>query len=97
MDFIQILEFRTSDIDKMRALENEWRDATVGKRTLRRSILCRDCNDENRYLVFAFFDSAESATVNSALPETTRFATEASEIVDAPIAFQDLSVVDDRT
>lgn len=97
MDFIQILEFRTSDIDKMQALENEWRDASVGKRTLRRSILCRDRNDKNRYLVFAFFDSPESATVNSALPETTSFANRVNEIVDAPISFQDLDVVDDRT
>jgi hypothetical protein len=97
MDFIQILDYRTSDIDKMRALENEWRDATTGKRTLRRSILCRDRNDENRYLVFAFFDSPESAVVNSELPETTSFAKRAGELVDAPISFQDLDVIDDLT
>jgi hypothetical protein len=31
------------------------------------------------------------------LPETTTFANRANEIVDAPIAFQDLDVIDDRT
>jgi hypothetical protein len=48
-------------------------------------------------IVYQAFDSPESATVNSALPETTSFANRANAIVDAPIAFQDLDVVDDRT
>jgi hypothetical protein len=97
MEFIQILEFRTSKFEKMQALEDEWRQATEGRRTLRRSILCRDRNDANRYLVLAFFDSPESAAINSELPETAEFANQTNAIVDAPLVFQDLDVVDEHS
>lgn len=97
MEFIQIMEIRTSKFEKMQAMDAEWRKATEGKRTLRRSLVCRDRNDANRYLVFAFFDSAESATVNSELPETASFASQVNAIVDAPLAFQDFDVIEDQT
>jgi hypothetical protein len=97
MQFIQTLEFRTSEFDKISAFDDEWRAATDGKRTLRRSIVCQDRNDKNRYIVLAFFDSPESATTNSDLPETANFAKQVSAIVDAPIEFHDLDVVEDRT
>ena len=97
MEFIQILEFRTSKFEKIQALDAEWRTATEGKRTLQRSLVCRDRNDANRYLVLAFFDSPESAAVNSALPATGEFASQVNAIVDAPIAFQDFDVIEDQT
>jgi quinol monooxygenase YgiN len=97
MAFIQIIEFRTSKIDDIQAMDKEWEQATEGKRTLRRSILCQDRNDPSRYLVLAFFDSHESAMVNSELPETAAFAKRTSELVDAPLEFQDLDVIDDRS
>jgi quinol monooxygenase YgiN len=97
MQFIQTLEFRTSEFDKMSALDDEWRAATDGKRTLRRSIVCQDRNDRNRYVVLAFFDSPESAKANNDLPETANFAKQVSAIVDAPIEFRDFEVVEDRT
>ena len=97
MEFIQILEFRTSKFDKVQAMDDEWRQATEGKRTLRRSIVCRDRNDKNRYLVFAFFDSPEAATANSNLPETAAFANQVNAIVDAPIEFQDFDVIQDQS
>jgi quinol monooxygenase YgiN len=97
MQFIQTLEFRTSEFDKIRALDDEWRAATDGKRTLRRSIVCQDRNDKNRYIVLAFFDSPAAATANSDLPATANFAEQVNAIVDTPIEFHDLDVVDDRT
>jgi quinol monooxygenase YgiN len=97
MAFIQILEFRTSNFEKVQALDEEWRRATEGKRTLRRSIAGRDRNDPNRYLVIAFFDSAESAATNSELPATAAFANQVNAIVDAPLVFQDLDIVEDQT
>jgi quinol monooxygenase YgiN len=97
MAFVQILEFRTSNFEKVQALDDEWRRATEGKRTLRRSIVARDRNDPHRYLVLAFFDSPESAATNSELPATTTFANQVSAIVDAPLAFQDLDIVEDQT
>ena len=77
MAFVQIIECRTSEFDKIQRLEDEWRAATEGKRTLRRSIVARDRTDPDRHLIFAFFDSYEAAMENSNLPETSEFQREA--------------------
>jgi hypothetical protein len=69
MAFVQIIECRTGEFDKIQQLEEEWRAATEGKRTLRRSIVARDRADPNRHLILAFFDSYEAAMENSNLPE----------------------------
>ena len=73
MSFVQIIDMRTKNVDEIQNLEREWEKATEGKRTLRRSIIGRDRNDPDHYLVLAFFDSYESAMTNSNLPETTEF------------------------
>jgi hypothetical protein len=96
MSFVQIIECRTSRFEELRALEDEWRAATDGKRTLRRSIVGRDRNDPERYLVLAFFDDYDSAMVNSNLPETDEFGRKQQAILDAPMAFTDLDIIDDR-
>ena len=96
MQFVQMMEIHTSKFDKMQAMEEEWRKATEGKRTLRHTYLCRDRNDPNRYIVLAFFDSPESAAINSALPETAEFASQTNAIVDSPLTFQDFDVVEER-
>jgi hypothetical protein len=97
MPFIQILEMRTSKYEKIQALDQEWRTATEGKRTLRRSLVLRDRSDKNRFLILAFFDSADSAAVNSDLPETAAFASQVNAIADAPLGFQDFDVIEDQT
>jgi hypothetical protein len=97
MSFIQIIEFRTSKFDEVQALDHKWEQDTEGTRTLRRSIVCRDRNDPKRHLVLAFFDSAESAQVNADLPATTDFAKRVEELVEAPLEFWDLDVVEDRS
>ena len=96
MSFIQIIEMHTSKVDELQALEDEWEKATEGRRTLRRSIIARDRNDSKRYFVFAFFDSYESAMENSNLPETTEFGQKQSALLDGPMEFTDLDVIDDR-
>jgi quinol monooxygenase YgiN len=95
MAFVQIIDFRTSQYDELMALDAEWRKATEGKRTLRRSIVTRDRNDANHYLVFAFFDDYESAMANSQLPETGEFATKQQALADSPASFLDLDILDD--
>jgi hypothetical protein len=97
MAFVQIIEMRTTRVDELTALEEEWEKATEGKRTLRRSIVTRDRNDPNRYLVLAFFDDYESAMVNSNLPETNEFGQKQAELLDGPMAFTDLDVIEDRS
>jgi hypothetical protein len=97
MSFIQIIELRTDKYDELMALEGEWLAATEGKRTLRRTIITRDRNDPKRHLVFAFFDDYDSAMVNSNLPETGEFGQKQQAILDAPMTFTDLDIVDDHT
>jgi hypothetical protein len=97
MEFIQIIECHTPKFDELAALEAEWRKATEGKRTLRRSIITRDRNDPERYLILAFFDSYDSAMKNSNLPETAEFGHKQNALLDAPMAFTDLDVVEDQS
>jgi hypothetical protein len=96
MAFVQIMELHTSRFDDIVALEAEWRAATEGTRTLRRSVLTRDRNDPNRYLVFAFFDSYESAMANSNLPATTEFGEKQAKVLDAPATFTDLDIIEEK-
>ena len=97
MEFIQIMDLHTSKIDELSALEDEWRKATEGKRTLKRSILTRDRNNPDHYLVLAFFDDHESAMQNSDLPETGAFGAKQAALLDRPVGFTDLDVLDERS
>ncbi len=96
MTFVQIIEFNTPDIDSIRQIDEEWRRATEGKRTVRREILARDRNRPGRYLAIVFFDSAESAAENSNLPETQAAAQQQMAPADRPPVFSDLDVLEDR-
>jgi quinol monooxygenase YgiN len=96
MAFLQIIDMRTSKVDEIMALEQEWRSATEGKRTLRRSIVGRDRNDPNRYLIFAFFDDHESAMANSQLPETDEFARKQMALTDGEPTFIDIDIIEEK-
>lgn len=96
MKFVQLIEMRTKHVDELQALEEEWQQATEGKRTLRRAIVGRDRNDPDRHIVIAFFDDYESAMVNSNLPETQEFGQKQFALLDAPPTFTDLDVIDER-
>jgi hypothetical protein len=95
MAFVQLIEWRTKKPDEIMKLEHEWRDATEGRRTLRRSIVARDRNDPDRYFVIAFFDSYESAMVNSNLPATGEYGARQVEYMAGPMIFTDLEVLED--
>lgn len=96
MAFVQMMEARTSKFDEIMALEKEWLAATEGRRTLRRSIVGRDREDPNRYVILAIFDSYDSAMANSALPETDEFGKKQAALLDAPMTFTNLDVVEDQ-
>ena len=65
MAFVQLIDFKASDIDALRKAGEEWERATEGKRTARRRLICRDRSEPGRYVMMVFFDSYESAMVNS--------------------------------
>ena len=96
MAFIQIMDLHTSKFDEVQKLNDEWRNSTEGKRTLQRSIVARDRNDPEHYVVLAFFETPESATKNSNLPETSSFAEKIAALMSAPIQFTDFDVAVDN-
>ena len=97
MKFIQLVEMRTKDLDAIQKLEDDWQQATEGRRTLRKAIVGRDRTKPDRHVVIAFFDDYESAMVNSNLPETQAFGEKQFALLDAPPVFTDLDVVDERS
>ena len=97
MSFVQIIEQRTKRFDELKALSDQWFEATEGTRTARRGIVTRDRNDPDRYLTIVFFDSYESAMENSNLPETSAFVEKQMALLDAPPTFFDLDIIDDRS
>jgi hypothetical protein len=94
--FVQLIDLRTQNVEEIQKLETEWERATDGKRTLRRSIIGQDRNDPDHFVVIAFFDDYESAMVNSNLPETAEFGRKQSELLDGPMQFTDLDIIDER-
>jgi hypothetical protein len=95
MAFVQVIEFRTNDIEEARQIDEQWRRATDGKRTARRQLVTRDRSDRGRYFVMIFFDSYESAMENSSLPETGAAAEKYMKISAGPPVFYDLDVISD--
>ncbi len=96
MAFMQIIEFRTSDMEPARQVDDDWWRATEGKRTVRREVLARDRSDPGRYFAVVFFDSYEAAMENSRLPETQAAAEQYAKMSDSPPVFYDLDIVEDR-
>jgi len=96
MAFMQVIEFRTSDVDAVRKIDEEWRRATEGKRTVRREMVARDRKDPERYFALVFFDSYEAAMENSGLPETKSAAEQYMQATSGPPVFYDLDILEDR-
>jgi hypothetical protein len=97
MAFVQIIEFRTSRLGEMRKVEDEWEQATEGKRKTARRILGHDRDNPDRYFEVVFFDSHDDAVQNSALPETDALSKKMMGLAEGPAIFYNLDVEDDRS
>ncbi|HEY2815374.1 MAG TPA: hypothetical protein VGJ03_18070 [Acidimicrobiales bacterium] len=97
MAFIQIMETHTKRYDEVAALDQEWRKATEGRRTLQRSVVGRDRDDPDHYVILAFFDSYDSAMENSKLPETGEFAAKVAALGEGELSFANFEVIEDDT
>jgi quinol monooxygenase YgiN len=93
MSFVQIIEMKTSNYDQIRKLEEEWRANTAGKRTATRSMVAKDRDNPDTYLVIVEFPSYEAAMANNDLPETAEFAKQVGALADSQ-TFRNLDVVD---
>jgi len=97
MGFVQIIDFRTSKIDEMRKLGNDWEAAAGSDRKARRIVLCEDRDNPGHYLNIVFFDSYESAMENSALPQTQEFSGKMMALGEGQPKFYNLDILDDRS
>jgi hypothetical protein len=69
--------------------------ATAGERTARRQVVAHDRNQADRYLALVFFDSYESAMLNSDLPQTQALAQRYQQLT-RELTFHDLDVISDE-
>jgi quinol monooxygenase YgiN len=96
MSFVQIIEFKTSQLDAMLELDKKWRDATEGKRTATVATMTRDRDRPDTYLWLIEFPSYEAAMQNDQLPETQAIAQEMMKVSVGEPVFRNLDVVQQR-
>ena len=91
MRFVQIIEYRTSKLDEVRALNEEWA-ATADDSTATRVMECIDRNDPNRCFTIVEFPSYEAAMENSESARTKAMAEKMQALCDGPPTFYDLDL-----
>ncbi len=93
MSFIQIIEVKTSNLDKLEALHEEWLAATEGKRTVTSELVCADRDNPGTYVMIVQFPSYEAALANNDLPATAKIAEGIAALAEAPPVFRNLDLV----
>ena len=93
MSFLQVITFATHRFDEFAALEHEWSEGTAGRRTNVGAQVFADRDRPGHYVALDWFDSHESAMVNSQLPATDAFARQASELATEGPEFRNLEPV----
>lgn len=94
MAFVQIIQYRTSRADEVRALAEEMRSQQGGDIKPVRVTACKDRDRADQYVTVAEFASYEEAMANSSSPATSRFAARMAELCDGQPTFLNLDVVD---
>ncbi len=97
MKYVQIIEFTTTRVDEIMALDKKWRESTVGKRTATAMSITRDRDRPNRYLWVVEFPSAEAAAKNNDLPETAEIAEQLNKLCEGELIFRNLDLLEQRT
>ena len=92
MKFVQIIECKTSRIDEVNRLTDEFLKKTEGKRPDGRAMRTKDRDGSNTYLEIVEFPSYEVAMKNNDLPETQEFAKKMMEVCDGEPIFRNLDV-----
>ena len=94
--FVQIINWKTSRIDEVRKLQDEWRQRSpeVGPS---RILVTKDRDNEGSFATVVEFDSYEEAMKNSEDPETSEFASAMAALCDGPPTFHNLDVIEVET
>ena len=93
MKFVQLIEFKTGDIEAFNRAVDEWRVKSAEFRTAGKAVQTRDRDNDRTYIQIVEFPSYEAAMENSNRPETGEFAARLSELCDGPATFRNLDVV----
>lgn len=91
--FVQIIEFKTSRVDEIRALVDQMR-SQLGTGAALRGTTTADLDRPGYYLNIVEFESRESAMESSARPEIGQFAAQMAALCDGPPRFYNLDVVE---
>ena len=83
MKFVQLIEFKTGDVDAFNSALDTWLAKTEGVRTSSRGLLGRDRDQDGTYFSVVEFPSHEAAMENSNRRETEEFAAQLAEIATA--------------
>ena len=90
--FVQIIEYKSSRIEEIRALIEDLRKSGAG--TALGGTLTADRDRPGYHFSIVEFASAESAMENSQLPEVSELARKMAELCDGPAKFYNLDVVE---
>ncbi len=96
MTFVQLIECRTSRLDEMNRLIDDWVEQTRGRRTATHAVVGTDRSDASHIVEVVEFGSYEDAMRNSNLPETDRIFQGMVALCDEMPTFTDLDVVRDE-
>ena len=95
MRFIQIIEYRTSRPDELKAVVEAHRPSLNDGSLAVRGTATQDREDPTLYRNIVEFESWEAAQQNSARPEISAFAQAMMAVCDGPPTFYNLDVIED--
>lgn len=95
MRFVQIIEYRTSRPDDLKAIVDKHRDTINNGSLAVRGTATQDREDPTLYRNIVEFESWESAQENSKRPEIDAFAQDMMTVCDGPPKFYNLDVIDE--
>jgi quinol monooxygenase YgiN len=91
--FVQIIEWKTSRIEEVEKLQQEFQDRPDRSDGPSRITVVSDRDRENTYLTIVEFESYDVAMANSQKPATSEFASRMTEVCDGPPTFYNLDVI----
>jgi hypothetical protein len=96
--FVQVIEWKTSRIEEVQKLNDEWRER-FPQMGPSRIMACADRDHPGSYMTVVEFESYEAAMENSKDPSTSEFADRMTELCDGPAVWHNLDVmqIEDRS
>ena len=89
--FAQIIEWKSSQIDEIDKVMQEWRER-FPEMGPSRVLVGADRDNTNSYVTIVEFESYEAAMKNSEDPATSEFSERMGELLDSPPTFRNLDV-----